>query len=96
MSYVHLFLSNKWCNLLNITVLVAMHRIFTYNKDNKHLSYKNLLMTRSHSSCIITIHSSLYFNELWTNLLIIINNLLFNLSRKIFTLQEPQPCSPFW
>ena len=63
MNYVHLFLSNKWCNLLNITVLVIMHRIFIYNKDNKHLSYENLLMTRSHPSCMVTTHLILLFKS---------------------------------
>ena len=55
-SYVHLFLSNNWCNLLNITVLVIMHRIFIYNKVNDYLSYENLLMTRLYSLYIETIH----------------------------------------
>ena len=59
MSYVHLFLSNKWCNLLNIIVLVIMHKIFIYNKDNEHLSYENLLMTKLYSPYLVTIHFSL-------------------------------------
>ena len=64
MSYVHLFLRNKWCIPLNITVLVIMHGIFIYDKDNEHLSYENLLMTKLYSSYLATIHFSLYFNEL--------------------------------
>ena len=59
MSYVHLFLSNKWCNPLNIAVLVIMHRIFIYNKDNEYLSYENLSMTKLYSSYLVTTHFSL-------------------------------------
>ena len=61
MNYVHLFLSKRWCNPLIIAVLVIMHRIFIYNKDNEYVLYENppFLMTKLYSSYLVTIHFSL-------------------------------------
>ena len=68
MIYVQLFLSNKWCSILNVTLMVIVHKIFIHSKLNEHWLYEDLLLTRLHSSCIY-IHDNnpplvLYFNEL--------------------------------
>ena len=59
-------------------------------KLNKQLLCEDLLMTRFELKSIF----NLCYNESHTNFLITVDNSLIYSSRKIFTLQEPQPCSP--
>ena len=64
--------------------------MYIYSGGKKNLPCENLLMTRFGLKSIF----SLCNNESHTNFLITVDNSLFYSSRKIFTLQEPQPCSP--